>query len=80
MFKKSNITFLHPCRVDLKSGTTETYNIANSPQIIYSRLSIMKHNIPRHCSFYCMFKIKNKLEYKRSVIMSTKRNSMSHKI
>jgi hypothetical protein len=27
-----------------------------------------------------MFKIKNKLEYKRPVIMSTKRKSMSHRI
>jgi hypothetical protein len=35
MFKKSNISFLimHPCRVALESGTTETYNILtiNSP-------------------------------------------------
>jgi hypothetical protein len=30
----------------------------------------MKHNIPRYCSFYCMFKIKNILEYKRLVIQS----------
>jgi hypothetical protein len=82
MFKKSSISFfrLHPYRVALESDTTETYNIltTNSPLIIYSRLPTTKHNIPRYCSFYCIFKIKNKLEYKHPVIMSTKRNSMSH--
>jgi hypothetical protein len=63
------------------------YIIKASPRLTLYRLKDKKRvshlTSPyrlKNYGFYYMFKIKNKLEYKRLVIMNTKRNSMSYKI